>query len=91
MALGIAILIGFVIFGIVWFGYLGLLYLGFLPGSKPPAWEAGEAVPWQTPGERAAAELEPSESDDLSETGEPDGEDGAAEAGAERRKRKQRE
>jgi hypothetical protein len=61
MALGIAILLGFVILAIVWFVYLGLLYLGFLPGGKPPAWEAGEAVPWQTPGERAAAELEPSE------------------------------
>lgn len=61
MALGIAILIGFVIFAIVWFFYLGLLYLGLLPGGKPPAWEEGKAVPWQTPGERAAAELEPTE------------------------------
>jgi hypothetical protein len=61
MALGIAILLGFVILAIVWFFYLGLLYLGFLPGGKPPAWEEGAAVPWQTPGERAAAELEPSE------------------------------
>jgi hypothetical protein len=85
MALGIAILIGFVIFGIVWFGYLGLLFLGFLPGSRPPAWEAGEAVPWETPGERAAAELEPAEGV------EPPAEDGAPEEGLERRKRKQRE
>jgi hypothetical protein len=59
MALGIAILIGFVILAIVWFLYLGLLFLGFLPGGRPPAWEAGEAVPWATPGERAAEELEP--------------------------------
>jgi small-conductance mechanosensitive channel len=82
MALGIAILIGFVIFAIVWFAYLGLLYLGLLPGGKPAAWEAGEAVPWETPGERAAAELEPSS----------DGGDAVAtEDGAERRKRKQRE
>jgi hypothetical protein len=61
IALGIAILIGFVILAVVWFGYLGLLFLGFLPGGKPPAWEEGEAVPWESPGERAAAELEPSE------------------------------
>jgi hypothetical protein len=61
MALGIAILLGFVILAIVWFFYLGLLYLGFLPGGKPPAWEEGQAVAWQTPGERAAAELEPAE------------------------------
>jgi small-conductance mechanosensitive channel len=88
MALGIAILIGFVIFAIIWFAYLGLLYLGLLPGGKPAAWEAGEAVPWETPGERAAAELEPS----------PEAKDGVVvdaglgtEDGAERRKRKQRE
>jgi hypothetical protein len=84
MALGIAILIGFVIFAIVWFGYLGLLFLGFLPGSRPPAWETGEAVPWETPGQRAAAELEPAEGV------EPTAED-APEEGLEKRKRKQRE
>lgn len=82
MALGIAILIGFVIFAIIWFAYLGLLFLGLLPGGRPAAWEAGEAVPWETPGEKAAAELEPS----------PDAEGAIApEDGAERRKRKQRE
>jgi hypothetical protein len=80
MALGIAVLIGFVILAVVWVLYLGLLYLGWLPGGRPPAWEAGEAVPWLTPGERAAAELEPSE-------GEGEGSEGAPE----RRKRKQRE
>jgi hypothetical protein len=86
MALGIAVLIGFVIFAIVWFVYLGLLYLGRLPGGKPPAWEAGEAVAWPTPGERAAAELEPTESIEGAVE-----EEAAAEPGAERRKRKQRE
>ena len=64
MALGIAMLIGFVILAIVWFLYLGLLYLGKLPNGKPPAWEAGEAVPWPTPGEKAAAELEPGEAEE---------------------------
>jgi hypothetical protein len=61
MALGIAVLIGFVILALVWFLYLGLLFLGKLPNGRPPAWEAGEAVPWPTPGEKAAAELEPDE------------------------------
>jgi hypothetical protein len=88
MALGIAILIGFVIFAIVWFAYLGLLYLGLLPGGKPPAWEAGEAVPWETPGERAAAELEPSAE---AEDGVVVDEGVTVEDGTERRKRKQRE
>lgn len=85
MALGIAILIGFVIFAIVWFFYLGLLYLGLLPGGKPPAWEEGKALPWQTPGERAAAELEPAEGVEA-----PEAETAPEETG-ERRKRKQRE
>jgi hypothetical protein len=85
MALGIAVLLGFVILAIVWFLYLGLLYLGFLPGSRPPAWGAGEAVSWPTPGERAAAELEPSDGI------EPTDLDAAPEEGPEKRKRKQRE
>lgn len=59
MALGIAVLIGFIVLAIVWFAYLGLLFLGLLPGGKPPAWEEGKAIPWPTPGERAASELEP--------------------------------
>ena len=29
-----------------------------LPGGRPPAWAAGEAIPWPTPGEKAAADLE---------------------------------
>jgi hypothetical protein len=91
MALGIAVLIGFVIFAIVWFFYLGLLYLGFLPGGKPPAWEEGEAVPWETPGQRAAAELEPTAGVEPGEAAEPGEQAGALEEGAERRKRKQRE
>jgi len=91
MALGIAILIGFAIFAIVWFVYLGLLYLGLLPGGKPPAWEAGEARPWETPGERAAAELEATEGVEPAEVVEPSDQGATPEDGVERRKRKQRE
>jgi hypothetical protein len=36
---------------LVWVGYLGLLFAGRAPGGRPPAWEAGEAVPWLRPGE----------------------------------------
>ncbi len=60
MALGVATLLGLVIFLVIWFGYVGLLLLGRLPGGRPPAWAAGEAIPWPTPGEKAAAELKPS-------------------------------
>jgi hypothetical protein len=89
MALGIAALLGLILFTLIWFVYFALLVLGIVPGSRPPAWEEGEAVPWPTPGEKAAAELEPS-------AGEPS-EDGGSDpldngdGGSERRKRKQRE
>jgi hypothetical protein len=80
MALGVAALLLLVQFTVIFFIYLGLLLIGKLPSGRPPAWEAGEAIPWPSPGERAAAELEPSEAagDEVA-------------AGGERRKRKQRE
>ncbi len=45
-------------FTLLWFIYLGVLLFGFGPGGKPPAWASGEAEPWPTPAEKAAAELE---------------------------------
>ena len=35
----------------IWFVYLALVIGGWIPGGRPPAWEAGEAIPWPTPGE----------------------------------------
>jgi hypothetical protein len=32
-------------------GYVGLLFIGKIPGGRPPAWEAGEAIAPQRPGE----------------------------------------
>jgi len=82
MAAGIAFLLGPLAFvTLVWFVFFGFLVLGLVPGGKPPAWEAGEAVPWPTPGEKAAAELEPREAEEPTEPDDP----------AEKRKRKQRE
>lgn len=78
MALGIAALLGLILFTLIWFVYFALMILGV---GRPPAWEAGEAVPWPTPGEKAAAELEPREAD----------EDGDGDESPERRKRKRRE
>lgn len=63
MALGVAALLLLVQFTLIWFFYFGLLLIGKVPGGRPPAWAAGEAVPWPTPGERAAASLEGSDSD----------------------------
>lgn len=86
MALSVAVLFGLMPFVLLWFLYFGVLVLGRLPGDRPPAWAAGEAIPWPTPGEKAAAELEPEDSWDESEAGEGDeGESGP------KRKRKQRE
>jgi hypothetical protein len=79
MALGVATLLGLVLFLVIWFVYIGLLLIGRLPGGRPPAWGAGEAIPWPTPGDRAAESLEASEPPD------EDPEQG------ERRKRKQRD
>jgi hypothetical protein len=59
MALGVAALLLLVQFCLIFFIYFGLLLVGKLPGGRPPAWAAGEAVPWPSPGERMAKELEP--------------------------------
>lgn len=85
MALGVAALLLLVQFTMIWFVYFGLLLLGRLPGGRPPAWAAGEPIPWPTPGERAAESLEAA---NPAEQAVPD--DGEA-PGGERRKRKQRD
>jgi hypothetical protein len=99
MALGVMSLFPpFFIFTMAYFIYVGLLIAGWVPGGRPPAWAAGEAIPWPTPGEAAP----PGESDEavagsgrqLSD--EPEDATGeAADAASprqrgERRKRKQR-
>ena len=85
MALGVATLLGLVLFVALWFIYFGLLLVGKVPAGRPPAWAAGEAIPWPTPGEKAAASLEASDPDPDEP---PDSGNGA---GGERRKRKQRD
>jgi MFS family permease len=45
LALG-AVFIFFTLFTLIWFIYLGLLFAGWVPGGRPPAWAAGEAMPW---------------------------------------------
>jgi hypothetical protein len=58
MALG-AVSFIFFQFALLWFVYLAFLLIGRVPGGKPPAWESGEAIPWPTPGDKAAAEISP--------------------------------
>lgn len=66
MALG-AVSFLFFPLAVLWFVYLGLLIGGWVPGGRPPAWAAGEAIPPPTPGERMAAQLEPKEDEDSEE------------------------
>jgi hypothetical protein len=68
MALGAAsfVIATFFFLTLLWFVYLAFLLIGRVPGGRPPAWESGEAIPWPTPGEKAAAELSPP-ADDLPE------------------------
>jgi formate hydrogenlyase subunit 3/multisubunit Na+/H+ antiporter MnhD subunit len=54
IALGVASVIGLFQIALLWFLYIGLLVAGWVPGGRPPAWAAGEAVPWPSPGEKMA-------------------------------------
>jgi hypothetical protein len=92
MVAGISFLLGpLILVALVWFVYFGLLCLGIVPGGRPPAWEAGEAIPWPTPGDRAAAELEPEGGWEDSEIDHDDPEASSDDVPpAEPRKRKQR-
>ena len=54
MALGasIILILPVALLGVlIWTGYLGLLFVGRVPKGRPPAWETGEAIPWQRPGD----------------------------------------
>lgn len=90
MAVGFASIIGFSPLAFIWFIYVGVLLAGYLPGGRPPAWAAGEAIPWPTPGEKAAAELQREETVDPAEDEAHNG-NGNGEVPAERRKRKRRD
>ncbi len=82
MALGVASLILAPEFALIFFIYFGLLCIGRLPGGRPPAWAAAEAIPWPSPGEKAAKEMQPEDPEagvvtapELPEGEEPDGDD----------------
>lgn len=92
MALGVATLLGLVLFLVIWFIYIALLLIGRVPGGRPPAWAAAEAIPWPTPGEKAAESLEATDPDpDDPPALPPANGNGDSDSGGERRKRKQRD
>jgi hypothetical protein len=91
MASGVALLLGPAFYiTLVWFIYFGLLLVGKLPKGRPPAWAAGEAIPWPTPGEKVAAELQPDDPDVIDVDAVESPQDAANGSGGERRKRKRR-
>jgi hypothetical protein len=67
MALGVAAFILLVQFCLIFFIYLALVLIGKLPRGRPPAWAAGVAVPWPSPGERMAKEIEPKGGDPVAD------------------------
>ena len=100
--LGMAIGIGTLLFGsVMLLGYMlliALLITGWWPGARPPAWDAGQAVPWPKPGQPSNV---PQETDDLAAPADFEGNATEVEATADparpgrrdnkrKRKRKQR-
>jgi hypothetical protein len=74
-------------------GYLGLLFVDRAPGGRPPAWAAGEAIPWLRPGEEESSAPRPGSDAIEGDATEVSGSGGPAEGSApapSRRKRKRR-
>ena len=76
-----------------WLAWLGFLILDRIPNGRPPAWDAGEAIPWPRPGENVATAGAPVEAieGDATEAFESEGTDHSARRDrARKRKRKRR-
>lgn len=74
IALGVSLILipfGSVVL-LLWLVYVGLLIGGWLPRDRPPAWAAGEAIPWPTPGERMAESMQAGDAQVAGEAGEHD-------------------
>jgi hypothetical protein len=61
MAVGAATVIFGPAFATIFLLGLGFVYMGWIPGGKPPAWDAGEAIPWPAPGQQRAPGPDPDE------------------------------
>jgi hypothetical protein len=76
----------------LWFAWLGLIFLDRTPRGRPPAWDAGEAVPWPPPGSEPS---EPTEAEgtiegSATEVAGTGGDSGPSQSGSQKRKRKRR-
>ena len=70
MALGVSILFLGILGILIYFLAMGLLIANRWPRGRPPAWEAGEAVPWLPPGQEPGAET--ADADDSDRPADPD-------------------
>ena len=81
----------------IWFGWLGFLILDRVPKGRPPAWDAGEAIPWPRPGDQQAEpqqaagdDVVESDATEVFEEDEKPKDHSARRDRAKKRKRKQR-
>jgi hypothetical protein len=77
----------------IWFLWLGLMFIDKIPGGpRPPAWEAGVAIPWPRPGDEPRERDEDvDEEEDAESVMQPEPRDHSARRDrARKRKRKRR-
>jgi hypothetical protein len=77
---------------LAWTGFLGLIFVGRAPGGRPPAWDAGKAIPWPRPGDAPVRESDGGDAieGDATEVGDEEGDSGSAAKAPQKRKRKSR-
>jgi hypothetical protein len=77
---------------LAWTGFLGLTFVGRVPGGRPPAWDAGKAVPWPRPGDQVIANSDGDaiEGDATEVDGGTAGDSGSKATQPQKRKRKSR-
>ncbi len=77
----------------IWMGWLGFIYLDRVPRGRPPAWVAGEAIPWPKPGEQApdpAADVIEGDATEAFASSEASADNAARRQRARKKKRKRR-
>lgn len=76
--LGMALGVGSILLGspilLVYFLAISLLLAAFWPGGRPPAWDAGVAMPWPKPGEEPVASV----ADEADQAAQPEDFEGSA-------------
>ena len=81
--LGMALGVGVILIGppalLAFFLAISLIIAGFWPGGRPPAWDAGAALPWPKPGEQAVV---PEPEEELARPEDFEGDEGEGSSGS---------